>query len=146
MQAIKISRSASRVTLVGVFALVIVLAIVLWPRPTPGESVTAQPAVKIDSVPWLPPGNATCDVVYPDLKDSFDAGARGTPMTTCRFVEEVRRTYASTTPAGDSQTSQLIVVSPATRKPYNIACFRTGDYVTCTGGQGAVIYLYNNKR
>lgn len=145
MRAIKISRATSRVTLVGVFALVIVLAIVLWPHPVPRESTTAAPAAKIDSVPWLPLGNATCDVVYPDLKEPYNAGARGTPMTTCRFAEEVRRSYASTTQAGDSRTSQLIVVSPATRKPYNIACFRTGDYVTCTGGQGAVIYLYNKR-
>jgi hypothetical protein len=143
MPAIKISHSTSRVLLVGLFALFIVLAIVLWPRPTPGASGTAAAAVSIASVPGLPPGAAACDAVYPDLREPFNAGARGTPMTTCRFVEEVRRTYA---PKGRAaQTSQLTVVSPATRKLYNVACFPTADYVTCSGGQGAVIYLYNKR-
>lgn len=141
MRAIKIGPLTSRVLLVGLFALVIVLAIVLWPHPAPSESSTAQAAANIESVPGLPPGAATCDVVYPDLMEPYNAGARGTPMTTCRFVEEVRRAYATKGPA--AHTSQLTVVSPATRKLYNVACFPTADYVTCTGGQGAIIYLYN---
>jgi hypothetical protein len=143
MRAIKISPLTSRVLLVGVFALVIVLAIVLWPRPTPDASGTAEAAEGLESVPGLPPGAAACDAVYPDLMEPYNAGARGTPMTTCRFVEEVRRAYATKGPA--ARTLQLTVVSPATRKPYSVACFPTADYITCSGGQGAVIYLYNKR-
>jgi hypothetical protein len=142
MRAITISRAASRVTLVGIFALVIVLAIVLWPDSASDTSGAPVTVAKFESVRGLPAGSATCDSVYPDIKLPFSAGARGTPMTSCRFVEETRRAYATKGSAA-SQTSQLTVVSPATRKSYTVVCFPTGEYVTCSGGQGAIIYLYN---
>jgi hypothetical protein len=142
MSSIKISRTASRVLLGGLMALVIVVAIVLWPRPAPGGEPSTAQAVSIPPVPGLPPGAAACDQVYTDIPNPFNAGARGTPMTTCAFVEEVRRAYAAPREPTATDTTQLIVVSPNTRKPYTVACFRTADYVTCTGGQGAIIYLY----
>jgi hypothetical protein len=146
MPAIKISRTASRVLLGGLIALVIVVAIVLWPRSTPGgEPSTALAAHPIPPVPGLPPGAAACESVYTDLGTSYNtynAGARGTPMTSCMFVEEVRRAYAATKSPPD-QTLHIDVVSPATRKRYIVACFRATGYITCTGGQGAIVYLYH---
>jgi serine/threonine-protein kinase len=61
-------------------------------------------------------------------------------MTSCPFVEQVRRAYDTDLRPG---TSQLPVVSPATGKRYTLACMTTGSYATCTGAVGAVIYLYN---
>jgi hypothetical protein len=93
-------------------------------------------------VPGLPPGAAKCDRTQTDVQKPFNTGARGTPATTCAFVEQVRKEYsARSTPT--SGPSEVSAISPATLKWYKLACFNSGTYVTCTGGAAAVIYLYN---
>jgi len=136
-------RWTARLLVAAVAVVVIVLAVVMWPEPTAGEQAMASsPATDITPVPNLPPGAMKCPVVYSDVTRPFNAGARGTPMTTCSFVEQVRKAFA-TSPAGSPDGAQFSVISPTTRKWYKVACFPSGDYTTCTGGQGAVIYLYN---
>jgi hypothetical protein len=93
-------------------------------------------------VPDLPLGATACKNVYNDIQIPFDAGARGTPTTSCPFVEQVRRTYSQLS-ATAAPTEQLHAISPATERWYDLACIPTGSYVTCTGGAAAVIYLYN---
>ena len=93
-------------------------------------------------VQGLPPGATACQQVYPDLLVPFNAGARGTPTTSCPFVEQVRREYSKQS-ARSSGTIPLSVVSPSTEKQYQLACVTAGSYVTCAGGAAAVIYLYN---
>jgi hypothetical protein len=109
----------------------------------PSSETKAPPTLGIgDPVKDLPPGAAACDRIATDILVPFNAGARGTPATSCAFVEQVRKEYsAHSTPA--SGPSQLSAVSPATSKWYQLACLSTGTYVTCTGGAAAVIYLYN---
>jgi hypothetical protein len=143
--AIKISRSTTRFLLAGVAVLVIVLAVVMWPHTKPAAEApsAAGLVVPISPVPSLPRGADACPVLYRDVTVPFDAGARGTPMTSCGFVEEVRRAYATTPPPTSPMASQIAVASPSTHKVYKLVCFETGGYATCTGGQGAVIYLYN---
>ena len=46
-------------------------------------------------VPDLPLGAMACKKLYNDIQIPFDAGARGTPTTSCPFVEQVRRTSSS---------------------------------------------------
>jgi hypothetical protein len=91
----------------------------------------------------LPP-NATCPVVYTDVAKPFNAGARGTPMTSCPFVEQVRRAFALQNPGG-SGTQAIRAVSPTTHRAYDMVCTAEGAYATCVGGQGAIVYLYNNS-
>jgi hypothetical protein len=142
---ITVSRSTARLVLGGVVVLIIVVALVMWPHPKPAvQKWSSLVPVTITPVPGLPRGGAACDVLYRDLKP-FNAGASGTPMTSCGFVEEVRRAYATTRTAISPTTSQVIAASPATHKEYKLVCFESVDYATCTGGQGAVIYLYNQK-
>jgi hypothetical protein len=144
MTAIKVSRSTARLVLAGCAVLVIVIAIVMWPHPRPA-SKTATPLVPvtITPVPSLPRGAAACPVLYRDVTTPFDAGASGTPMTSCGFVEEVRRAYATTRAPTSPTAAQVTAASPSTHKLYKLVCFETAGYATCTGGQGAVIYLYN---
>ncbi|MDB6164320.1 MAG: hypothetical protein JWL98_1752, partial [Xanthomonadaceae bacterium] len=33
-----------------------------------------------------------------------------------------------------------------TRKPYEMQCISAGSYLTCTGGEDAVVYLYSARR
>jgi hypothetical protein len=94
--------------------------------------------------PPLPIGAATCRVIYPEIKEPFNAAARGTPLTSCPFAEQVRRAYSAQF-ATSSELTQLGVVSPVSRKRYEMQCVSADRYVTCIGGEDAVIYLYNTS-
>jgi hypothetical protein len=102
--------------------------------PTPNDAHLQQ-------VHGLPAGATDCPPVYPHVLAPYNRGARGTPATSCPFVEEVRMTYAKQPPSAGPR--QLRVPSPATYKWYDLVCAPTGSFVTCTGGVAAVIYLYN---
>jgi hypothetical protein len=107
----------------------------------PSSPATAAPTSDIgDPVPGLPPGALTCNSIQTAV-GPFNAGAHGTPATTCEFVEQVLMAYSRHTPTPGPNL--LTVLSPATSKSYRLACLSTGPYVTCTGGAAAVIYLYN---
>jgi hypothetical protein len=112
-------------------------------RPHPPSPTNAPPTSGIGvPVPGLPKGAMACDRIQTDVRFPFNAGARGTPATSCAFVEQVRKEYsAHSTPT--SGPDQLSAISPATSRSYHLACLSTGTYVTCTGGAAAVIYLYN---
>ncbi len=111
----------------------------------PSRSMPAAPPPVASRVPdYLPLGAVACQKVYNDVHLPFDAGARGTPTTSCPFVEQVRRTYSQLS-ATSAPTDQIRAISPSTEKWYALACIPTGNYVTCTGGAAAVIYLYNSS-
>ncbi len=93
----------------------------------------------------LPPGAATCRVIYPEIKEPFNAAAKGTPLTSCPFAEQVRRTAQAEHFSARSPSAQLKVVSPVSRKWYEMQCTSAGSYATCTGGEDAVVYLYNTQ-
>lgn len=95
-----------------------------------------------DQVAGLPRGASSCQPIQTDVQVQFDLGARGTPATSCPFVEQVRKAYAGQN-SPTSAAGELIVVSPTTSKSYKLACLSSTTYVTCTGGVAAVIYLYN---
>jgi hypothetical protein len=93
----------------------------------------------------LPPGAASCHPIYTEITAPFNAGARGTPLTSCAFVEQVRRTAHTEHLSASSLPTQLRVVSPTTRKQYEMQCTSAGSYVTCTGGEDAIVYLYTSR-
>jgi hypothetical protein len=110
----------------------------------PSRQTTSPPTFRTtDRVPeFLPAGAAPCPRIDVNARDRLNKGARGTPTTSCPFVEQVRRVYSAQGP-DQSAPVQLRVVSPATFKWYDVACLSSHDYVTCTGGAAAVIYLYH---
>jgi hypothetical protein len=90
----------------------------------------------------LPPGAAACPKIYTEVTAPFNAGARGTPTTTCNFVEQVRWTAYVDHLSSLSPPTQLWAFSPTTRKQYEMQCISGGSYLTCTGGEDAIVYLY----
>jgi hypothetical protein len=90
----------------------------------------------------LPPGAASCPQIYAEITAPFNAGAAGTPLTSCAFVEQVRWTAKADHLSTSSPPTRLSAVSPTTRKQYEMQCISAGRYVTCTGGEDAVVYLY----
>jgi hypothetical protein len=93
----------------------------------------------------LPPGAASCPQIYPEITAPFNAGAAGTPLTSCVFVEQVRWTAKADHLSTSSPPTRLSAVSPITRKQYDMQCISAGRYVTCTGGEDAVVYLYTAR-
>jgi peptidoglycan hydrolase-like protein with peptidoglycan-binding domain len=55
--------------------------------------------------------------------------------TSCQFAQNVRQEYFSV--PGDSV--EINVYSPVTQQTYTMACVRSGDWVTCRGGNNAVV-------
>jgi peptidoglycan hydrolase-like protein with peptidoglycan-binding domain len=55
--------------------------------------------------------------------------------TSCEFAQNVREKYFAV--PGDSV--EIDVFSPVTKQTYTMACVRTGDRVTCRGGNNAVV-------
>jgi hypothetical protein len=69
-----------------------------------------------------------------DQKDC-GGGVYAGSNTSCPFAQNVREKYFSV--PGDSV--EIDVFSPVTKKTYTLACVRTGDHVTCRGGNDAVV-------
>ena len=110
--------------------------------PHPSSQTTSASTESVpDQVPNLPRGASSCTPIQADVQGQFDLGARGTPATSCPFVEQVRKAYGQNSPT--PAPMELIVVSPTTSKSYKLACLSSTTYVTCTGGAAAVVYLYN---
>lgn len=132
----------ARLLIGALFVELIALAFVVMPRQVPVSHVAAPGPAPVSQISGLPPGATECPAVYPTIVSPFNAGARGTPMTSCPFVEQVRRAY-SQRPAPLSEPQQMRVASPATGKWYDLVCAPTQKFVTCSGAVVAVIYLYN---
>jgi hypothetical protein len=113
----------------------------LLPHSSRQTASQSMPSATEQLPAYLPQGSGLCDQIYPDVPGRFNASARGTPTTSCAFVEQVRKQYsAQGSPV--SGPVQLSIFSPATSKWYDLVCLSLGDYVTCSGGAAAVIYLY----
>lgn len=138
MAALPIRRPWARAILAVLDALLIASAALLLVKPS------THTTTFLAQVAGLPPGAASCQVVYTQIKAPFNAGARGTPLTSCAFVEQVRRTAQTEHLSASSPPTQLRVVSPTTRKQYEMQCVSAESYVTCTGGQDAIVYLYRS--
>jgi hypothetical protein len=110
-------------------------------QPRPLSVVSPLPVPQVNG---LPPGSAACTPVYRELQFPFNSGARGTPLVSCAFVEEVRKVY-SMHAAALSRTGEMTVVSPATGKWQSMNCIATGKYVTCAGDVAILVYLYNRS-
>jgi hypothetical protein len=138
----------------GTAAATIVVAVVMvgsyfsvrvfLPHPSPPTASQSTPSATEHVPKYLPPGAEWCQRIYPGVPGRFNTSARGTPATSCAFAEEARKAYAAPR-SGSSVAGDLKVLSPATRKWYDLACLSSGDYVTCTGGAAAVIYLYHSS-
>lgn len=102
------------------------------PSPAPPSTATPHAA--------LPPNARPCPAVYPPL-GGFTSSAVGDDVTSCPFAEDVRRAYAAGGPPSD-QPRQVVAFSPVTGESYTMTCTASPGLVTCTGGNGALVYVY----
>ncbi|WP_408637451.1 serine/threonine-protein kinase [Nocardia aurea] len=73
----------------------------------------------------------------------YSASATGSRVTSCPFAEAVREAYgwaAGDAEAGDERS--VTATSPVSQREYTMDCTAGIDFVTCTGGDNAIVYLY----
>ncbi|WP_405177537.1 protein kinase domain-containing protein [Nocardia sp. NBC_01377] len=73
----------------------------------------------------------------------YSASATGSRVTSCPFAEAVREAYgwaAGDAEAGDEHS--VTATSPVSQREYTMDCTAGIDFVTCTGGDNAIVYLY----
>lgn len=105
-----------------------------WSLASSGASTATTPPVS------LPSGAQVCPTATAS-SGGFTQSAVGNSDTSCPFAEQVRLVYgASGSPS--SVPRQIAAVSPTTNRSYTMSCAANGRLVTCTGGDGAVVYLY----
>ncbi|MEO3937330.1 hypothetical protein V3N99_11295 [Dermatophilaceae bacterium Soc4.6] len=99
------------------------------PTATSSPTTTAYPPVSLAGSPCGASGTG-----------AWSRTAAGTSQTSCPFALAVQRAFVAGSPR-PGQPRTVSATSPVTGKAYPMAC--TGDQpVTCTGGNGAVVYLY----
>jgi hypothetical protein len=120
-------------------------AVLLLTRTDDAPASAARPPptdAHLTQVQGLPAGATACKPVYRNVEKPYARGARGTPETSCPFVEQVRQAYDALPPGTGPR--RMRVPSPYTYKWYDLECTPTGSYVTCTGGAAAIMYLYDS--
>jgi hypothetical protein len=65
----------------------------------------------------------------------------GSANTSEAFALNVWRAYMDNLAMGGTYNATVYAYSPATGEWYAMDCRETGNYVTCTGGNNAVVYL-----
>ena len=105
---------------------------------------TAAPAkVNRPTSPALPagavPANASAWSNSPGGK--FENAYVGSSVTSSEFASEVQKSFLIQYQLSKSTTQTLHVVSPVTGQLYEMNCTDNSQYVTCTGGINAVVYI-----
>jgi hypothetical protein len=145
-------------------AVILVIAIINAYRPlmiddkgseqataTETQTVTERPPAPSTGIYHTqnqrPPAAAPPETLPPDAKHCssnpvntpLGNSAAGTEVTSCPFAEAVRAQYLRQGLRGAPLT--LNVMSPVTDQVYVMTCIGS-QVVTCTGGNGAVVYLF----
>ncbi|MGF6880607.1 serine/threonine protein kinase [Nocardia sp. GAS34] len=107
-----------------------------------GAPVTSAADTTTSAARKTPPAGATVCRSTSSTETPYTKSAVGSG-TTCGFAEAVRKAYAAeSSESGTATPSSVVAVSPATGKSYTLSCTATGRLITCTGGDGAMVYLY----
>ena len=104
---------------------------------------TAPTKVNRPTSPTLPagavPANASAWSNSPGGK--FENAYVGSSVTSSEFASEVQKSFLIQYQLSKSTTQTLHVVSPVTGQLYEMNCTDNSQYVTCTGGINAVVYI-----
>lgn len=118
-------------TVIAVLVAVGVGCVIAWQRLSGGDPIATPP---------LPAGATPCPRINPEF-GRFTTSAIGTPVTTCPFAEEVRRVYGES--GNDVEPiREVVAFSSVTGQEHIMRCEVTGQIVTCSGGENAVVYVY----
>lgn len=103
-------------------------------RPNPTVTQTVAP-------PQTQTETRTTEVAPPPGANQCDATTYAdAALTSCPFALEVRNAYLAAGPAGQART--VTATSPVTGGTYSMTCVPTDGYVTCRGGNNAIVYIF----
>ena len=114
-------------------------------RVVPDNQGRAAAPAKVNrpTYPALPagavPANANAWSNAPGGK--FENAYVGSSVTSSEFASEVQKSFLIQYQLSKSTTQTLHVVSPVTGQLYEMNCTDNSQYVTCTGGINAVVYI-----
>lgn len=114
-------------------------------RVVPDNQGRAAAPAKVNrpTYPALPagavPANANAWSNAPGGK--FENAYVGSSVTSSEFASEVQKSFLIQYQLSKSTTQTLHVVSPVTGQLYEMSCIDNSQYVTCTGGINAVVYI-----
>ena len=114
-------------------------------RVVPDNQGRAAAPAKVNrpTHPALPagavPANANAWSNAPGGK--FENAYVGSSVTSSEFASEVQKSFLIQYQLSKSTTQTLHVVSPVTGQLYEMNCTDNSQYVTCTGGINAVVYI-----
>jgi hypothetical protein len=110
--------------------------------PSPTAAAGAVEPVSPPPIPAaaLPPNARVCPTRLHRAGD-YTKSAAGTSVTSCEFAEAVRVAYGRSGPPSPIQRV-INAFSPVTGKWYPMTCVANETLVTCSGGNGAVVYAY----
>ena len=155
---------------IAIFALIVVILVVvgLWFTGVIGGSysaddaqgtVTTQPNDTSQQVPssprtervehprpespQLPPGAipANASARKGEPAGNFNNVYYDSANTSEAFAIQVREAYARNFLRTNELNATIVAFSPVTGKDYTMSCRDNGQYVTCTGGVNAIVYI-----
>ncbi|TRX34656.1 hypothetical protein FNY86_02565 [Corynebacterium guaraldiae] len=113
------------------------------PEKTSEQSTTTSKAQKRPEHPDLPAGAIPANDAARNNEPggNFNSVYRGTEVTTEPFANSVRDEYVKHYVDTHEFDAKIKAFSPVTGQSYSMDCSDNGEYVTCTGGNNAVVYI-----
>lgn len=111
--------------------------------PAAAEPADARPATGSDrEAPQLPAGARPVNGAGSSPAGSFENVYRGTEVTSEEFATVVAWEYRRNREFNGEPDQVVGAWSPVTGRTYEMTCDDNGSFVTCTGGNNAVVYLW----
>lgn len=112
-------------------------------NPAANGAVPAPQEIPRPQYPGLPSGAVAANPAAQRgaAAGNFNNVYAGTSVTSQPFARAVRDTYASNFVVTGELNATLNVYSSVTGQSYTMSCSDSGSYVTCTGGNNAVVYI-----
>lgn len=122
---------------IAVVLFVTAAGVVGWRLGTPDTVAAEQPSLTV-------PQQTTTEAPAPSAEPaprSYTSGAPGNGVTSPEFSQAVFGAFSESYSAGGNPNVTVSAYSPITRMTYTMACRETGETVTCTGGNNAVVVI-----
>lgn len=112
------------------------------PQEAPSEGAAPESAARPE-YPDLPPAAVAANAAAGSGSSAgdFEKAYTGSQVTSAPFAAEVAAVYRDHYHRTDELNGVIEARSPVTGETYSMSCRDNGSYVTCTGGNNAVVYI-----
>jgi len=110
--------------------------------PEEDAPAAAEPADPREASPQLPGAARPVTGAGSAPAGDFENVYRGTEVTSEAFANSVAQEYRRARAMNGEEDLVISAYSPVTGQTYRMTCDDNGSFVTCTGGNNAVVYLW----